>query len=303
MSISTQGFWQPQIGTTWQWQLDANVNTSVNAMVFDIDASNSQGDITGSSIVSAVKAGYSNRRVICYVNVGSLETDGSRSDQNKFLPSDVGGQYPGWPKERFLDIRSQNVRNLMQARFQAMKASGCDAIEPDNMALDYQGKDGFTPPISQQDGIEYINWFTGAVHTLGMAIGAKNGGAFFAKNPELVLLFEFVVVEECTASPTNPCSLYDTFIRQGKPVFAADYTDSGNTRGCTPITGSVANACATLNAHNFDGIIKNCDLDVKVTQCRAFDGSAPGTAVTKSSDSRVVGQSLVSIVGLFLFGL
>ncbi|KAJ3010402.1 UNVERIFIED_CONTAM: hypothetical protein HDU68_002143, partial [Siphonaria sp. JEL0065] len=279
------GYWQPQIGTSWQWQLDGTLNTAINAVVYDVDVSDWQGDLFGAAMVSKVKSGHSERKVICYVNIGSLEMDGSRSDQNLFAVSDLGGTYPGWPDEQFVNIRSQNVRKLMQARFQTMQQAGCDAIEPDNMALDYANlPSGFRPPLTDADSIDYINWFTSAIHSLNMAVACKNGGVLLSKNPSLVSKFDFAIVEECVAN--SDCSIYNPFIAVGKPVFAADYTDAGVDGGCSPIKVSATKACDTLNSFNFEGIIKTCGLTAKVTQCRGLLSANVKTTTTTTTTKK-----------------
>ncbi|KAJ3027559.1 UNVERIFIED_CONTAM: hypothetical protein HDU68_003595 [Siphonaria sp. JEL0065] len=301
MSVS---YWQPQIGTSWQWQLDGDLDTSVKVVAFDIDASDAQGDISGSTMVSSIKSGHSERKVICYVNVGSLEMDGSRSDQKSFQPSDLGAPYPGWPNERFLNIRSQNVRTLMQSRFQQMQKNGCDAIEPDNMALDYTKlPTGFSPQLTDADSADYITWFTSAIHSLNMSVGSKNGGKLYTTHPDLISKFDFAVVEECAAN--SNCNLYSPFITSGKPVFAADYTNAGKNRGCTPIKGSTADACATLNSFNFEGIIKGCDLDATGVQCRTgaslgSKNAGGGHRNNDSGSSFLEWSSVLSTVLIFL---
>ncbi|KAI9333109.1 glycoside hydrolase superfamily [Obelidium mucronatum] len=250
-----------QIGMNWQWQLTGKLDVSVPALVYDIDVAGGDG-----INAAAVKSRNPDRKILCYVNVGSLETGNQRADEKQFLPSELGSEYPGWNGEYFVDIRSANVRRIMQNRFQAMKAAGCDGIEPDNMAIEYKGNSGFTPGISTADQVNYMHWFTGAVHDLGMSIGAKNGGDILAKYPEFYSIFDFAVIEECTAS--NNCQLYSPFVKAGRPVFAADYVNSGS-GGCKAIKGSVQDACDTLNSYNFEGIIKNCNLDATVTQCRS----------------------------------
>ncbi|KAJ3025739.1 UNVERIFIED_CONTAM: hypothetical protein HDU68_006760, partial [Siphonaria sp. JEL0065] len=58
MSVS---WWQPLIGTTWQWQLSGSLDTSVPTTIYDID-------VAGGASIGAVKAVDLNRKVICYVN-------------------------------------------------------------------------------------------------------------------------------------------------------------------------------------------------------------------------------------------
>ncbi len=54
------------------------------------------------------------RRVVCYFSAGSYEN--WRPDSGDFEEADLGNTLDGWPGERWLDIRSANVRDIMKAR-------------------------------------------------------------------------------------------------------------------------------------------------------------------------------------------
>ncbi|KAJ3205158.1 hypothetical protein HDU82_005375, partial [Entophlyctis luteolus] len=229
----TNSLWTAPVGSGWQWQLEGTLDIAEVAAVYDIDV-----QAVGS--VAKVKAIDPKRKVICYVNVGSLETDNSRPDQAQFAAADLGNAYPGWPNEVFVNIRSPAVRAIMIERFRDMLAAGCDAIEPDNMDS-YTFDNGFG--LTEADEIDYITWFTTEIHALGMAVGSKNGGDLIEKNLTLLQLFDFAVVESCVAF--NNCHQYSVFIAAAKPVYAAEYTNAGN-GGCEAVT-DVVESCATLN--------------------------------------------------------
>ena len=44
-----------------------------------------------------------------------------------------GNVLDGWPDEKWLDTRSENVRKIMKSRILLAKKKNCDAIDPDNM--------------------------------------------------------------------------------------------------------------------------------------------------------------------------
>jgi len=54
-------WWHPAPGLTWQWQLDEEVDTSVEAQVYDIDLYADQ------SVIDALHA--RGVKVICYISV------------------------------------------------------------------------------------------------------------------------------------------------------------------------------------------------------------------------------------------
>src|SRR5450830_925176 len=58
-------WWHPAPGLTWQWQLDEEVDPSVEAQVYDIDLYADQ------SVIDALHA--RGVKVICYISVGSQE--------------------------------------------------------------------------------------------------------------------------------------------------------------------------------------------------------------------------------------
>jgi hypothetical protein len=128
---SNKNIWQPAAGTSWQiilWgpiKLDPSA-TSVtpDVDVYDIDLfTNPQ-----STIDTLHRLG---KKVICYFSAGSYEPD--RPDSGNFKESDKGRTLDGWPKERWLKINNDNVRNIMSKRIELAAAKKCDAIDPDNV--------------------------------------------------------------------------------------------------------------------------------------------------------------------------
>ncbi|CEO99614.1 hypothetical protein PBRA_007347 [Plasmodiophora brassicae] len=239
--------------------------TTPDVPVWDIDPEQLDQDQIP-ALMDALRS--SNRYIICYVNVGSL--DASAVDAGAFQdiePSIVGNPYPNWPAESFLDIRREETRSLMKARFQRMASYGCQGIDADNVDS-YTHETGLGLDVS--DALDYMNWIVDTVHGLGMSIGLKNSADLVAPN-HLAASFDFAVVEAC--AETGDCPKFDPFIQAGKPVFAVEYTNSGRSGGCNPKVSSVANACAVTNAHDFEGIIKSCDLRAEWSSCQSYDRS------------------------------
>ncbi|KAJ3138804.1 hypothetical protein HK101_003690 [Irineochytrium annulatum] len=257
--------WKPSIGVSFQWQLDGDVY-SAPALVYD-------GDPIASDF-SPIGMHARGRAAICYVNVGSLESDKSvRPDFIKFPASVIGKAYPGW-NEKFLDTRSVVVRSLMQARFQAAADAGCDGIEPDNID-NYTYDTGFN--LTATDGLDYVTWISTTVRGMGMMIAQKNGMDLLRS--QILFLTDFAIVEECRATKT--CSLFAPYITQSKPVYAVEYTTTNALgAGCSTIPASeVPAACAELNGWNFEGVVKDCDLGESWAPCQAYVGGVRGSAV------------------------
>jgi hypothetical protein len=125
-----KGIWMPSAGATWQIVLlqrlilDENA-TSIepNVDVYDIDLFTNPK----STIDTLHRLG---KKVICYFSAGSYEPD--RPDSKKFKDKDMGRKLDGWPLEKWLDLNSPNVRQLMSKRMDFAAAQGCDAVDPDN---------------------------------------------------------------------------------------------------------------------------------------------------------------------------
>ncbi|RME62426.1 MAG: hypothetical protein D6790_06290, partial [Caldilineae bacterium] len=206
-------WWRPSIGLTWQWQLETPVDTSVDAQVYDIDLFDND---------AAVVAGLhgQGRKVICYISAGSWED--WRPDASRFPPEVIGKDYEGWPGEKWLDIRRLDLLGpILRARLDQCRDKGFDGVEPDNID-GYTNDTGF--PLTAQDQIAFNTWLAQEAHARGLSIGLKNDGD---QATELLAHFDWALTEDCFADEW--CDQMKPFIAAGKPVFAAEYTDTGMT--------------------------------------------------------------------------
>jgi hypothetical protein len=232
-SSSSPDWWHPAPGLTWQWQLsEPPVDTSVDARVFDIDLFDNTAEVV--EILHDL-----GRRVIGYISVGSWED--WRPDKDRFPPDLLGWDYEGWPGEKWLDIRRlDRLAPLMCARLDLCRAKGFDAVEPDNIQI-HDSATGF--PITYQDQLTYARWLADQAHARGLAIGLKNAPDMVADS---LSFFDFAITEDCYHQ--GWCDRMIPFIQAGKPVFAAEYTDTGVDFDA---------ACAWGRAHRINFIQKN----------------------------------------------
>jgi hypothetical protein len=123
--------WQPQVGAKWQIILSKVLDTSKpldpsDAKIWDLDLLN-----TPKSTIQTLKGLSSDNKVICYYSAGTTE---NWRDDTKNLPQDVlGVSLPEWPNEKWLDIRRDEVFEVMKNRITLAAENGCDAIDPDNI--------------------------------------------------------------------------------------------------------------------------------------------------------------------------
>jgi hypothetical protein len=201
--------WQPRVSDTWQWQLQGTVDTSYDVEVYDIDLFD-----TSSDRIQALHA--DGRRVLCYFSAGSYEN--WRPDEGDFDQVDLGEPLDGWPGERWLDIRSARVRQIMQARLDLAAQKGCDGVETDNVD-GYANVTGF--PLTAADQLDYNRFLAQEAHRRDLAIALKND---VDQVDDLVDAFDLAVNEQC--HEYNECSALAPFITAGKPVFNAEYDEA-----------------------------------------------------------------------------
>jgi hypothetical protein len=121
--------WQPDLTTRWQIILSSNINANSglspsSAKIWDLDLFNTDASVISSLHDQGVK-------VICYFSAGTSEE--GRPDLGSLGSSDYGKGLPDWPGEKYIDIRSNTVWNVMQSRISLAAQKGCDAVDPDNM--------------------------------------------------------------------------------------------------------------------------------------------------------------------------
>ena len=202
--------WQPEPGATWQWQLDTpDIDAIPDVAIIDLDGV----DASRETVARLHDHGI---RVICYVSVGTWED--WRPDAAAFPPELIGDLVEGWDGERYLDIRRLDLLGpLLEARFDACRDTGFDAIEPDNM--DSWGADtGF--PLDEDDALRFARWLADAAHARGLAIAQKNAPELATA---LVDRFDLAITEDCVAD--GWCEAMRPYLDAGKPVLAAEYTD------------------------------------------------------------------------------
>ena len=229
--VPANNWWHPAPGLTWQWQLDEVLDTSVDAQVYDIDLYVDQ--------VLMDELHSRGVKIICYISVGSWED--WRPDADQFPEEVLGNDYEGWPGEKWLDIRRMDLlAPIMRARLDLCAAKGFDGVEPDNTEI-HTNQTGF--PLVYADQLAYARWLAEEAHSRGLAIGLKNAPDMVADS---LPFFDFGISED--AFYYNWAEKLLPFIADGKPIFAAEYTDM-------PVDFEAA--CAWGRQHKIDFILKN----------------------------------------------
>lgn len=224
--------------TTWNWQLNGVLNTSYNTNVYDVDLFE-----TSAATISSLKA--SGKKVVCYFSAGSSEN--FRPDFGSFLATDLGKPLDGWPGERWLDVRSENVKTIMESRLALAQMKGCDGVEPDN--IDSQTQDTCFA-VSANEQLAFNRYVANSARSKGLSVALKNNPG---QVPELLAYYDFAVTEQCYFY--NECSSYFPFNSSGKPIFNAEYDLAYRS---SPAQSAV---CAYSNTNNIKTIIFDLGLD------------------------------------------
>ncbi len=205
----TDGDWyRPMPGVTWQWQLQGAINTGYMVDLYDVDLF----DVPQQTIDLLHAQG---RRVICYFSAGSFE--GFRDDASQFNDADKGNTLDGFADERWLDIRSANVAQIMLQRLDLAEQKNCDGVEPDNMD-GYTNNSGFA--LSADDQLVFNRLIANEAHNRNLSVALKND---LDQIPQLVAYYDFSVNEQC--HEFDECALLTPFIDAGKAVLNAEYRD------------------------------------------------------------------------------
>jgi hypothetical protein len=209
-------WWKPTAGTTWQWQIGGgNIDTSMEMQVFDIDWEQEASEV---QLLHAA-----GKKVICYVSVGSWED--WRPDADQFPSTVIGKDYPGWPGEKFVDIRAQALRDIMTKRLEVCRQKGFDAVEPDNMDV-FEDSSGF--PLTRADGVSYALWLAEQSHKRGMAIVQKNTSSIVR---DIRASYDGALTEDCYHG--GWCGDMQPYLDNNQPVFACEYNSSAFNAACT----------------------------------------------------------------------
>lgn len=232
--------WQPELNTSWQWQLDdLPVDQALNVDMYDIDLFDNDA-----TIVAALHA--QGRRVVCYMNAGGWED--WRPDAGQFPAEVIGANLDNWEGERWLDIRRIDVLGpIIEARMDLCVAKGFDGIEPDNVD-GFLNDTGFQ--LTYEDQSRYNIWLANAAHQRGLSIGLKND---MEQIPDLLPHFDWALNEQCFEY--DECETLLPFIQAGKPVFNVEYELDPS------------EFCEEANVLNFNSMKKNWNVDAWREPC------------------------------------
>lgn len=230
--------------TTWRLDIENPVSESEAVDWYDVDL----WDNVDSGLIGRLHA--KGRKVVCYFSAGSAEN--WRPDYASFPRAALGKAMNGWAGERWVDVRSSGLRNVMKARLDKAKAAGCDGVDPDNVD-GYSNDTGFA--LRGQDQLSFNRFLAKEAHARGMVVGLKNDVDQIA---DLVASFDFAVNEQCFEF--DECDKVARFVAAGKSVINIEYGS---------VSSHQRSVCPTANEKGFFSILSAENrMNGTYTRCR-----------------------------------
>ncbi|KAL1612510.1 hypothetical protein SLS60_000737 [Paraconiothyrium brasiliense] len=201
------------------------------------------------------------KTVVCYFSAGTYEP--WREDQGLFKPADYGKKMDDWD-EWWLDLKSANVKTIMETRIKRAAEAGCHAIDPDNVdgySNDSKGKphqDGLS--YDNQVYIDYVRWLSVTATKYNLVTGLKNA---LEISQQVLDVVGFAVNEQCHETDPNDkestwdCPGYATFTEAGKAVFNIEY-HSDKSIYCKDPTDPPVNLSTVLKPRGLDILGGQC---------------------------------------------
>lgn len=271
-SSTSRPKWTPAVASTWQIILshppDLSSKSAItpNVSIYDIDLFDTPADTIKQLHSLGIK-------VLCYFSAGSYEN--WRSDAKDFKDADLGKPLDGWPGEKWLNLNSENVRNIMRKRIDLAVQKGCDGVDPDNVD-GYQNDNGLG--LTKEDSISYMQFLSNITAPNNLALGLKNAGDII---PTVLPIVHFSVNEQCVQY--GECETFAPFIEAGKPVFHIEYpSGAGAEQGLKEdvLGGSCKRDGKGQGADKFSTVLKRMELDGWVEYC---DGKVEVTDIDEAT--------------------
>ncbi|CAN8105095.1 unnamed protein product [Discula destructiva] len=185
--------------------------------------------------------------VLCYFNAGAVQyTDCDWPEWNTDGLA-TGKAVANYDQERYVDVTSETVIALHQARIDLAHSIGCDGVDPDNIdTYELDPDESIGKQITQEDMISFLENLATHAHskttTLGhpLMIGQKNAVEL---TDRIHSFMDFAISENCVGSENvgsnrgnadEFCSTFQQYYASnGKPVFDIEYPGSLSSAGST----------------------------------------------------------------------
>ncbi|WP_240334244.1 endo alpha-1,4 polygalactosaminidase [Sphingobium estronivorans] len=200
----------------WDWILQSQGLPATPPAVAYLDV---DGFDTPASYVALAKS--AGTKMICYLDIGSAESNRPDYASLAAISGLLGNSYPGFPGERYIDIRRYpEFIQIMDDRLRMCRDKGFDYVEFDVMDSFEDGASTTGFALTEQNMIAYVTALSSRARGYGLKPVQKNAGS---SAPKLVSLFDAILFEDCVLD--NFCADNAPYIAAGKPAFNAEYPE------------------------------------------------------------------------------
>ncbi len=237
----------PATLSSWDWILQSQGLPPAPPPVAYLDV---DGFDTAASYVALAKS--RGTRTICYLDVGSAESNRPDYASLSAISGLLGNSYPGFAGERYIDIRRYpEFIQIMDDRLRMCRDKGFDYVEFDVMDAfeDGAATTGFN--LTEQDMIAYVTALSARARGYGLKPVQKNASGSSAA---LVPLFDAILFEGCVLG--DFCADSAPYVTAGKPAFNAEYPEEWPAG-----TFDRARTCSVSASATVSTIITVVDLD------------------------------------------
>jgi hypothetical protein len=175
-------------------------------------------DLFDTEVAQVASLHAAGRLALAYFSAGSFEP--WRPDADQFPERTIGSPLANYPDERWLDIRSANVRAIMQARLELARDKGFDGVFPGSLNA-YRSDTGFA--LNETDQLAFDRFLSTQARALGLTPGLSGD---FALTTQLVAAFDWAIVMGCLAA--DSCEALRPLLDQHKAVFDLETTTTGD---------------------------------------------------------------------------
>jgi hypothetical protein len=187
---------------------------------------------------------------LCYLSAGTVES--FRDDAADFPDSVIGNVLSDYPNERWLDVRSDSVRNLMARRVQVLAELGCDGVPPSALAV-HAADTGFE--LSLSDALDYARWLAERLHAAGLSAGLTGPAEL---TQELWPTFDFGLAIGCVAG--SGCIEFAPFTQAKKTVLHVELGE--------PVDRDAMNLCKSAKMLGFETLVSDRGFTGNCVDCR-----------------------------------
>lgn len=230
----------PDPGDAWQIQLSGALDTSLDVDVYVADFE------TDPTVIRRLHD--ADRIVVCYLSAGTVEA--FRGDADRFPESALGAELENYPDERYVDIRRESVRAIMEDRVGAAQRAGCDGLHPSGLAA-FSAPTGLD--FGRSDQLDYNRWLASVARARGLGVGLVDGDASLIE--ALASDFDWVVVWSCA---DTGCPQAAPFTAAGKPALLVEFGDADRAAEVCPRADELKLSAIVKRNANFDAFRAGC---------------------------------------------